>query len=105
MTTPRVARVALPLPVADPYRYIIPTALADRALPGARVVVPVRLREMLGIITSVSDEPAPANAREKKYQMANGFSYHLSQRASAPARSTASRCAIAAAVSGIAPSR
>ena len=64
MTTPRVAHVALPLPIAEPYRYLIPAALADRALPGARVVVPVRQREMVGIVTSVDDGPAPEHARE-----------------------------------------
>ncbi len=31
--------VALPLPLAEPYTYRIPVALADRAVPGARVVV------------------------------------------------------------------
>lgn len=40
--TDRYAQVALPLPLAEPYRYRIPATLADRALPGARVVVPVR---------------------------------------------------------------
>jgi primosomal protein N' (replication factor Y) len=59
-----VARVALPLPVAEPYRYLIPAALADRALPGARVVVPVRQREMIGIITTIDDAPPPDKARE-----------------------------------------
>lgn len=56
--TERFARVALPLPLADPYTYTIPTALADRALPGARVVVPVRQQELIGIVTAV-DAPAP----------------------------------------------
>lgn len=64
MTAPRVARVALPLPVAEPYRYTVPTALADRVLPGARVVVPVRQREMIGVVTALDDDPPPVNARE-----------------------------------------
>ena len=38
MNSPVMARVALPLPIAEPYRYLVPTALADRALPGARVL-------------------------------------------------------------------
>lgn len=54
MTT-RIARVALPLPVARPYRYLVPTTLADRALPGARVVVPVRNREMVGIVAALQE--------------------------------------------------
>ena len=54
----RFAQVALPLPMPDPYRYRIPASLADRALPGARVVVPVRRQEWIGIVTAV-DVSAP----------------------------------------------
>lgn len=64
MTANTFARVALPLPVADPYRYRIPTALADRALPGARVVVPVRAREMIGIVLGVDEQPPPGTTRD-----------------------------------------
>ncbi len=63
MTLPVVARVALPLPVSRPYRYLVPTALADRALPGARVVVPVRNREMVGIVWSVGDDDDSGDLR------------------------------------------
>lgn len=63
MNASRVARVALPLPVAHPYRYLVPTTLADRALPGARVVVPVRERELVGIVLAVDTETAPAGTR------------------------------------------
>lgn len=63
MTATLYAEVALPVPVASPYRYRVPTALADRALPGARVVVPVRAREMIGIVVGVTDEPPPGTAR------------------------------------------
>ena len=51
--TERFAQVALPLPLPDPYTYRIPASLADRALPGARVVVPVRRQEWIGIVTAV----------------------------------------------------
>jgi primosomal protein N' (replication factor Y) len=62
--TDRFALVALPLPLASPYTYRIPETLGDRVIPGARVVVPVRRRELIGIVTSV-DAPAPtAEARE-----------------------------------------
>ena len=57
----RFAQVALPLPLPDPYTYRIPASLADRALPGARVVVPVRRQEWIGIVTAV-DVAAPAMA-------------------------------------------
>jgi primosomal protein N' (replication factor Y) len=64
VTGPRFARVALPLPVAEPYRYLIPATIADRAVLGARAVVPVRQQEMIGIITGVDDTPPPGAARE-----------------------------------------
>jgi primosomal protein N' (replication factor Y) len=59
--TERFAQVVLPLPLPDPYTYRIPAALADRALPGARVVVPVRRQEWIGIVTAV-DVAAPLMA-------------------------------------------
>jgi len=62
--TDRFAAVALPLPVAEPYRYRIPAALADRALPGARVVVPVRQQEMLGIVLATDVPPPDAAPRD-----------------------------------------
>jgi len=45
--------VALPIPSADPYSYRVPASLIDRVVPGSRVVVPVRSREMVGIVTAV----------------------------------------------------
>jgi len=55
----RFAAVALPLPLFEPYTYHVPDTLADRVVPGARVVVPVRSRELIGIVTAV-DAPPPA---------------------------------------------
>jgi primosomal protein N' (replication factor Y) len=51
--TPRSAQVALPLPLFDPYTYSVPEILADRVVPGARVVVPVRSRELVGIVVEM----------------------------------------------------
>ncbi len=56
--------VALPLPLAQPYTYRIPDSLADRVAPGARVVVPVRQREMIGIVTGLTDEPPKQTPRD-----------------------------------------
>lgn len=56
--TLRFAHVALPLPIFEPYTYAIPDALADRVTPGARAVVSVRRRELVGVVT-VLDVPAP----------------------------------------------
>ena len=59
--TDRFARVALPLPLASSYTYRIPETLGDRVVPGARVVVPVRRRELIGIVVE-SDTAAPEAA-------------------------------------------
>lgn len=53
---PATCSVALPIPVESPYTYLIPTGLADRVVPGARVVVPVRTREMVGIVLALGDD-------------------------------------------------
>ena len=53
------AQVALPLAVPEPYTYRIPDALLDRVVPGARVVVPLRAREVIGIVTAVDAPPPP----------------------------------------------
>ena len=55
------ARVALPLPLAEPYRYRIPEGLADRVIPGARVLVPVRQREFIGIVVGLAEPPEDAS--------------------------------------------
>jgi len=60
----RFGLVALPLPLAQPYVYRIPESLADRVTPGARVVVPVRRREMIGVVTSTGDSAPDREARE-----------------------------------------
>ena len=62
--TERFATVALPLPLSSSYTYRIPETLGDRVAPGARVVVPVRRRELIGIVLD-ADAPAPeAEARD-----------------------------------------
>ncbi len=50
---PEAASVALPIPSRHPYSYSLPRALADRVQPGARVVVPVRRRELVGVVTAI----------------------------------------------------
>jgi len=54
----RYAAVVLPVPVARAYTYQIPETFADRVVPGARVVVPLRRRSIVGIVTAV-DVPPP----------------------------------------------
>ncbi|HWA16427.1 MAG TPA: hypothetical protein VG817_08335, partial [Gemmatimonadales bacterium] len=54
------ALVALPLPLAEPYRYRIPEGVADLVVAGARVLVPVRQREFIGIVVALAELPEDA---------------------------------------------
>ncbi len=56
---PRYAEVVLPVPVPRTYTYEIPVELAGRVVPGARVVVPVRRHQVVGLVAAV-DVVAPA---------------------------------------------
>ncbi|HEV8598112.1 MAG TPA: primosomal protein N', partial [Gemmatimonadales bacterium] len=62
--TERFAHVALPLPLFEPYSYRVPEILADRVVPGARVVVPVRRRELVGIVVAADAEQPSRETRE-----------------------------------------
>jgi primosomal protein N' (replication factor Y) len=63
MNAPRYAAVVLPVPVHRPYTYQIPDSLVDRVVPGTRVVVPMRRRSVVGIVSAVvSDQPSPGVA-------------------------------------------
>ncbi len=62
--TERFAQVALPLPLASSYTYRIPETLGDRVVPGARVVVPVRQRELVGIAVDTDSPPSRAAVRD-----------------------------------------
>jgi len=54
------ADVAVPLALARPLRYRVPSELTASLAPGCRVVVPVQGREMVGIVTSVGGAPPDA---------------------------------------------
>ena len=58
--TDRFALVALPLPLATPYTYRIPETLGDRVITGMRVVVPVRQRELIGVVVGVGHDAPSA---------------------------------------------
>jgi len=57
----RYAEVVLPVPVPRTYTYRLPESLAGHVVPGARVVVPVRRRRVVGVVVAV-DAPAPGVA-------------------------------------------
>jgi primosomal protein N' (replication factor Y) (superfamily II helicase) len=61
--TGRFAQVALPLPLAQPYTYSVPDTLGDRVVPGARVVVSVRRRELIGLTVAIDVEPPTAESK------------------------------------------
>ena len=52
MSVPRYVAVVLPVPVNRSYIYEVPAALAPRVVPGARVVVPLRRRSVVGVVTA-----------------------------------------------------
>lgn len=58
-----VCEVALPLPSDRLYRYLVPEDLADRAVPGMRVLVPVRTGEMVGVVMRSGDGGAEESLR------------------------------------------
>jgi primosomal protein N' (replication factor Y) len=60
----RFALVALPLPLATPYTYRIPETQGDRIAAGARVVVPVRRRELIGLVVNANAERPAATAKD-----------------------------------------
>ena len=55
---PPLAAVALPVNVPRAYVYSVPSELRARVVPGARVVVPLAGRKVVGIVTAI-DVPAP----------------------------------------------
>ncbi|HET7295789.1 MAG TPA: primosomal protein N' [Gemmatimonadales bacterium] len=57
------AEIVLPLPVPRTYTYQVPPELAPRVLPGARVVVPVQRRRVVGVVASVDARAPTVTAR------------------------------------------
>jgi primosomal protein N' (replication factor Y) len=68
--TDRFAQVALPLPLFEPYTYSVPDSIADRVVPGARVVVPVRRRELVGIVVEADVTLTLSEAKGKRPKLA-----------------------------------
>ncbi|HUL50774.1 MAG TPA: primosomal protein N' [Gemmatimonadales bacterium] len=60
----RTAGIVLPLPLSRLYHYRIPDHLAPRVVPGARVVVPVRNRSVIGVVVATSTSPAPRELKD-----------------------------------------
>ena len=62
--TDACVRVALPLPLATDYTYGVPEPLRDLVAVGMRVVVPVRERELIGIVTAIDAERPSMRLRD-----------------------------------------
>jgi primosomal protein N' (replication factor Y) (superfamily II helicase) len=62
-SVPRYAAVVLPLPVPRSYTYQIPVELAPGVVPGARVLVPVQRRQVVGVVVAVDVTPPAVAAR------------------------------------------
>ena len=55
----KIALVALPVPLAHGFSYIVPEHLAARVVPGVRCICPFRSRTLVGVVLSVLEgEPA-----------------------------------------------
>ena len=61
----RYAEVVLPLPLSRPYTYLIPAELAERVVPGARVLVPVRRRRAIAVVHAVDVPPLAPDVTPK----------------------------------------
>lgn len=57
-------RVALPLPLHNGYTYRAAPALRAQLVPGMRVVVPVRGRRVVGVVTALDVDPPSVVARD-----------------------------------------
>ena len=73
------AAVVLPVPVSRPYIYEVPPELADRVIPGARVVVPLRRRNVVGIVTEVLTPQSTVGVEVKRIVAAPDVEPALSQ--------------------------
>ena len=73
------AAVVLPVPVSRPYIYEVPPELADRVIPGARVVVPLRRRNVVGIVTEVLSPQSSVGVEVKRILAAPDVEPALSQ--------------------------
>jgi primosomal protein N' (replication factor Y) len=55
--------VAVDLPVFQPYTYLVPASLADFAVPGKRVLVPVKNRRVTGYLLEAAPPPEKQKAK------------------------------------------
>jgi primosomal protein N' (replication factor Y) len=59
-----LADVALPIPLGRALTYAVPAALADRVVAGARVIVPLGSRRVVGVVIEKREGEPPAKVRD-----------------------------------------
>jgi primosomal protein N' (replication factor Y) len=59
----RLVDLALPVPLAKAYSYLVPDALHGRVVAGARVVCPFGSRRLVGVVLGTREGDAPSGAR------------------------------------------
>jgi primosomal protein N' (replication factor Y) len=58
-----LAEVALPVPIAHAFTYLVPEALATRAVAGVRVVCPFGNRRVIGVVLAIREGEPPPGAK------------------------------------------
>jgi primosomal protein N' (replication factor Y) len=58
-----LCEVALPVPIAHAFTYVVPDGLAGKAAPGARVVCPFGARRLVGVVLAVREGEPPKGAK------------------------------------------
>src|SRR5690349_18541521 len=58
-----LADVALPVPLARVFTYAVPSGLASRAIPGARVICPFGGRRLVGVVTDAREGEPPTGVK------------------------------------------
>ncbi len=56
--------VSLPVPLDQPFTYLLPETMRHRVAPGCRVLVPFGKRTMTGVVLRTHDDPPASPARE-----------------------------------------
>src|SRR5579871_5475351 len=56
--------VSIPVPVDQPFTYLLPETMRHRVMPGCRVLVPFGSRTVTGVVLRAHNDPPSAKPRE-----------------------------------------
>ena len=87
------ADVALPVPLDQPFTYLLPETLRHRVKIGCRLIVPFGSRKLTGVIVHLHDDAArrPASRRRYVCSMKSRCSKSISSRSAAGSQATTAR--------------